>query len=120
MWALGILLFQAFSSMTHPFEGDSQWDLINNISNYKKTKNLTKSVHPEISQLIDRLLDKDPEKRPSTKEVLEIPFIMNHFIKMVEFVFRQDSMAGMSLLETINFPFPKEETKKSENNFRNI
>jgi serine/threonine protein kinase len=60
MWALGVLLYQALSSMKHPFERLTQWQLINSISS-EKLKNLTGYVSPYIIKLIENLLDKDKE-----------------------------------------------------------
>ena len=61
MWGLGILLFQAISSMKHPFEGESQWDLINKILTQDKPKNLSNSISPYIKEIILCLLEKNPD-----------------------------------------------------------
>ena len=75
--------------------------------------NLPISVQPWIRHLVGSLLDKNPDKRPTTEQILQIPEINIQIEKMVDLVFQEDSMLGLSIMKTLNWPIPFEGTKCS-------
>jgi len=72
MWALGILLY-AMISGRFPFKGSSDRELYRNIA--KGEFQFSSSSSSKAKALIKRLLQVDPNKRPTCDEVLNDPFM---------------------------------------------
>ena len=54
---------------------------MNSIINDKHKRN--NNVYSEdLQSLIDVLLEKDPDKRPSITDVLQLPFVKSHYKKL--------------------------------------
>eukprot|EP01035_Chromulina_nebulosa_P017946 gene17946-23572_t len=68
-WALGVLIYEC-CTLHHPFEASNQYALIMKILQSPVTPPSSQSTSPELSKLIMWLLQKDPSKRPSIKEIL--------------------------------------------------
>jgi serine/threonine protein kinase len=68
MWALGIMLYQFFSSQL-PFEADSHYGMMKLISESEPAP-LPSTVSPFIKEVIAKLLDKNPETRLDAQELL--------------------------------------------------
>jgi len=68
-WALGVLLYEC-CTLHHPFEARNQCALIMKIMGSKVEPPDPKLVSSELSALCLWLLNKDPEKRPTIKEIL--------------------------------------------------
>ncbi|GFU98970.1 hypothetical protein TNCV_3382151 [Trichonephila clavipes] len=71
IWALGCLLFE-MAALEHAFKANDFLHLVTLILNGKR-KELPRS--PAIQELVNNLLQPDPEKRPSTEEILAYPFL---------------------------------------------
>ena len=74
MWALGIILYQLVSSLKHPFECEHAMAMLLAIKD-KEPAPLPTTVSPQIKQIILRLLDKNPQSRPSAETLLDLPEI---------------------------------------------
>jgi serine/threonine protein kinase len=65
MWALGVILHQFFNSKL-PFEGSSYYETMKLISE-KDPRPLPSILSPYIKQIINNLLNKNPENRPDAE-----------------------------------------------------
>ena len=72
IWALGIILFE-LCSLRKPFNGENEEELYKNVRE-AKPQNIP-SISRSLMQLIFNLLHKDPNRRPSTKDIFEMNFI---------------------------------------------
>jgi serine/threonine protein kinase len=68
MWSLGCSLYH-LASLEPPFGGDNLITLGNNIVKTKH-KSISSQYSKELSYIVDRLLNKKPEKRPTSKEAI--------------------------------------------------
>ena len=73
MWALGCVLYE-LAALSHAFEAASLLGLVHEIV-HAEPPALPEPYSPELRGLVARLLSKDPSRRPSAAEVLEIPLI---------------------------------------------
>ena len=83
VWAIGIMLYYAIS-LEYPFEADNQEELFKKIKEEKpafEPAKVWKKVPKELKELVEQMLEKDPEKRihiedipihPAFKEIHEI------------------------------------------------
>jgi len=70
IWALGVTLYaMVYNKM--PFWADSELELANVIMNEEIDFNHDREVSLELKHLIQKLLDKDPSKRPDLQDLLE-------------------------------------------------
>ncbi|MEM8996826.1 MAG: protein kinase [Acidobacteriota bacterium] len=72
LFSLGTLLFEAVTRRS-PFSGTSVYNTLTRVcsSPHESTRKINPRVPPELSNLIDRLLEKNPEHRPqSAREVV--------------------------------------------------
>jgi len=80
IWMLGCILHE-LCSLEKPFSGDNIPNVIHKIMQEKHAsapEHFTTLVH----DLIDKLLEKDPNKRPSIENILSIPEISQEVIKL--------------------------------------
>lgn len=70
MWALGIILYQLVSSIKHPFERENFYASIKAIKDNEPAP-IALSVSPFIQETIKGLLDKNPETRLETHQLLK-------------------------------------------------
>ncbi len=70
MWALGIILYQLVSQLSHPFESLNQFAMIDAIKNNEPAP-LSSTVSPVIKEIITLLLDKNPDTRPSAQILID-------------------------------------------------
>ena len=64
MWALGVILYQFFSNQL-PFESESYFSTMKLITESEPAP-LLSTVPPYIKEIIAKLLDKNPSKRPDS------------------------------------------------------
>eukprot|EP00343_Euplotes_focardii_P004831 CAMPEP_0205807418 /NCGR_PEP_ID=MMETSP0205-20121125/11148_1 /ASSEMBLY_ACC=CAM_ASM_000278 /TAXON_ID=36767 /ORGANISM="Euplotes focardii, Strain TN1" /LENGTH=251 /DNA_ID=CAMNT_0053081629 /DNA_START=216 /DNA_END=969 /DNA_ORIENTATION=- len=78
IWALGVTLFAlVYNKM--PFWADSELELSNVILNDEADFNQEREVSLELKQLLQKLLEKDPSKRPHLQDLLDNdPFLSNN------------------------------------------
>ena len=75
VWALGCILYE-LCTFKHPFEAKNQGALILKIMN-NKPQNIDNYFSKDLSDLIFLLLEKDSEKRPSCRDILNYDFLIN-------------------------------------------
>jgi len=79
MWMLGCVLYE-LTTFRKPFEGKTIPELIENIKQ-REILPIPKSYSEDLKILISKLLCKNPNNRPSIKEVLGYDFIINKMNK---------------------------------------
>ena len=75
LWSLGIIIYM-LSFKQHPFKGENELDILNQIKNFEKNFN-KKTTNPYLDDLIKKLLVEDPKKRLSWQEYFNHPFFTN-------------------------------------------
>ncbi|KAK2724672.1 hypothetical protein QYM36_001239 [Artemia franciscana] len=80
-WSLGVILAQLLL-----LEPDTFWESADSISEAVESRIYECSVSPLVRKLLFMCLNQDPNKRPSTKEILDylnlnLPYIINNQIK---------------------------------------
>lgn len=81
MWSLGVILYE-LCTLEHPFTADNLLGLVFKIVS-DQHKPIPDRYSKELGDLIERLLQKDPQKRPSVREILKMQLIRR---KAEEFV----------------------------------
>ena len=79
VWALGCILYE-LCTFKHPFDAKSQGALILKIMN-NTPESINNIYSSEIKNLISLLLEKDFEKRPSCRDILNLHFVMDKIKK---------------------------------------
>ena len=75
VWSLGIILYE-LCTLKHAFVADNLLGLVFKIVQEKhEPVSAVARYSQELSDLIDRLLEKDPVKRPSVREILKMELI---------------------------------------------
>lgn len=72
IWALGVLLY-ALLCGRFPFKGQSDKELYTNIC--KQELPLPDHISKQGKQLLLRIFNKNPDKRPSAKDILRDPWL---------------------------------------------
>lgn len=72
IWSLGVVLY-AMSTGTFPWTGTNQTQLFIQIQEAEII--VPDTVTPPIVQILDMMLQRDPKKRPSTGQLLEMPWL---------------------------------------------
>ena len=80
VWALGCILYE-LCTFKHPFDAKSQGALILKIMN-NVPENINKFYSKDLCNLVNLLLEKDAEKRPSCIDILNLDFVINQIKKL--------------------------------------
>ena len=75
VWALGCILYE-LCTYKHPFNAKCQASLIMKIIK-DKPKQIHKYYSDDLQKLINLILDKNYQKRPSCDEILKLPFVID-------------------------------------------
>lgn len=73
VWSLGIILYE-LCTLKHAFSADNLLGLVYKIVQ-EKHEPIAEGYSKGLCELIDRLLEKDPAKRPSVREILKMELI---------------------------------------------
>ncbi|XP_033104478.1 serine/threonine-protein kinase Nek11-like isoform X2 [Anneissia japonica] len=73
IWAVGCILFE-ICALRCAFEGDNFMNKIFNV----QLPDIPQTYHQDVQELIHILIVKDPIKRPSATEILDIAFVARH------------------------------------------
>ncbi|KAM3146133.1 hypothetical protein pb186bvf_001790 [Paramecium bursaria] len=82
VWALGCVLYE-LCNLTHAFKSNNLLGLVNRIVKDQVT-DIKNHYSRELNELVQKLLSKRADQRPSTQEILQYPLIrstMDDFIK---------------------------------------
>lgn len=75
IWSLGCVLFE-LCTLRHVFEGANllaiAWQIVQS-----SVPPIPETYSPDLRQLVNQMLSKAPEDRPSIRNILEMPFIRN-------------------------------------------
>ena len=82
-WALGVMLYEC-CTLAHPFEARNQCALILKIIQEPPTELPPGVVSNELATLISWLLEKDPAKRPTIKQILGEKFVQKKLREVYE------------------------------------
>ena len=79
LWSLGVILFIMLSGFP-PFDGDTDAEIIQTVKQGKLafSQEIWQSISDEAKDLIEKLLDRDPQTRISAQEALRHPWITNY------------------------------------------
>ena len=91
LWSLGIIIYELYFK-EKPYKGISEFAILSQISKFGKTK-IKKTNDEKLDDLINKLLEKEPEKRISWDEYLNHPFF-NTYLNLKNFTnkIKNDSM----------------------------
>jgi len=105
IWACGIILYQLFVNK-NPFEPKNGKEpaMINNIIN--KTFEIPDKLDDEIKNLFLWLLDKNPERRPTTQELLESPALKPYVLKFISNLKQVDRNGAETIFISIQKQIP--------------
>jgi len=76
MWALGIVVYEMMC-LRRPFDGADMIALSDSIV-HRRHRPLPLIYRPELRALVDAMLEKDPRKRPSVNQVLQLRFLQKN------------------------------------------
>lgn len=83
VWSLGIILYE-LCALKHPFVADNLLGLVFKIVQEKPEPIEGNRYSQELLDLIDVLLQKDPEKRPSVRQILKTDLIRRKAQEFIE------------------------------------
>ena len=117
IWLLGVVFFELMT-FKYPFKGENEKEIMDNI--LKENKNeYNYSYDQNFKDIIDKMLSKDPDKRPKPEEILENQFIRNRIESYVnennEF-FSKNTLKFFDDIDEIESNDENENNKKEESN----
>ena len=114
IWSLGILLYELLFGHS-PFKGNSTNNIILNIKSHELNyDDKNKKISNSCKDLIQKLLNMNPQKRLKIKDILEHPFIKKHSKKKYDKIHNQLSKKINDINNNISIS-----GKKPENNIDN-
>lgn len=80
VWSIGCILYE-MCALCHAFDGKSLMAVMYKIVEGEPPK-LPEMYSSEFSRVLNLMLNRDPEKRPSATDLLKEPLLANHIAKM--------------------------------------
>ena len=82
IWSLGVTFYELMT-FKKPFEGNNYATVILKIIN-DEIKPINEPYSNELKNLINKMLSKDPSKRPKPKDILKMGFIKNRMLSYLQ------------------------------------
>lgn len=116
IFSLGCLTYE-LATLKHPYEANSQRELEKKVTQLK-TPDITSDYSPELNYIIKKCLIKDPEMRPSAKELIEHVIVMRKsqeyqlehlvFKKMIQEGWLNETIQPTSRISDLNRLLPNQ------------
>ena len=81
IWSLGCILFE-LCSLRRPFTGRTVGEIMRNIIG-KQPKKIPSQYSTELQELVDKMLTKNPDLRPTIIDILQMPLIRNKAVALL-------------------------------------
>jgi serine/threonine protein kinase len=99
MWSLGVILYELLT-LHRPFKGPSQREIMQQVL-YSTYDPFPCPVSEEMGRFLDQLLAKDPNARPSTRQLLQTEFLKYVGTIFEEIVITSETIASETKKEII-------------------
>ena len=128
IWSLGCVLYE-LCTLRRPFTGRNVSEIMRNIIS-KIPKKIPSQYSAEMQQLIDLMLDKSPENRPTINDILKLPLIRNKAVALLGktlasaelnhgvFHGEKPGKTPDNYVEDVNYAISSEEAKKKANIYK--
>lgn len=74
VWALGIIIYE-LTALQHPFKCVNILGMAMEVVNTQHSRIPTDNYSEDLADLIDKILEKDPNNRPSSKDLLKMDLV---------------------------------------------
>ena len=128
IWSLGCVLYE-LCTLRRPFTGRNVSDIMRNIIS-RTPRKIPSHYSSEMQQLIDIMLDKNPENRPTINDILKLPLIRNKAVALLGktlanaelnhgvFHGEKPGKTPENYVEDVKYAVSSEETKKKANIYK--
>lgn len=82
IWFLGVTFFELMN-LSFPFKGENETEILSNILKDNKNE-YNCSYDDKFKEIIDKMISKDPDKRPNAEEILDMSFIRSRMESYLE------------------------------------
>mmetsp|Transcript_23080 Transcript_23080/g.40843 ORF Transcript_23080/g.40843 Transcript_23080/m.40843 type:complete len:333 (+) Transcript_23080:291-1289(+) len=122
IWAMGCVLYE-MCMLKHAFDANNLLGLVWKIVQ-KKHPDIPEKYSLELRNLIDRMLEKNPRKRPTVNQIIELPCIRPRVEKLIAF-YRNKGPRTMSGRKTQQTPQPQtpkttQQQQQHNNNIQDV
>ena len=121
VWSMGVILFE-LAALEMPFQAPSLPLLIHRICNTEPdyVKKVEENYSKNLVEFIKSMLHKNPDKRPSVKEIIKTEFVKGHISKLLSYTIKVgtggvEAVLYPSILEkkpNVNILYPSSDAKK--------
>ena len=105
VWALGCVLYELLT-LTKPFDADNLLGLVWKIVKAPLPP-LPQVYSADVGALVQRLLSKDPTERPTIKEILNIPIILERVKAQIERIKSKSTATASASAHSHSQPLPQ-------------
>jgi serine/threonine protein kinase len=117
IFSLGVLFYEIIT-LERPFNGSSTYEIMDNIIT-KEPKYLSNYISSDISDIVNSMLDKNPDMRPSIEELLNYQIIKYYIGIFYKAIMQSNLKYEKNILYEIKNLHKKENIKLIANNISN-